>query len=92
MLLPLFTKLEGGSLDRRRTAIGPSAGAMVVRRRLSSSDPPARTLFCLACLGGYGKWGVLVSVCTTSPLLIQILPEVSTVREGLFPQDYLSRV
>ena len=29
---------------------------------------------------------------TTSPLLIQILPEVSTVREGLFPQDYLSRV
>ena len=77
VLLPLFTKLEGGSLDRRRTAIGPFVGAMVVRRRLSLSDPPARTLFCLACLGGV----VVRSARTTSPLLIQILPEVSTVRE-----------
>ena len=39
MLLPLFTKLEGGSLDRRRTAIGPFAGAMVVRRRPSLCEP-----------------------------------------------------
>jgi len=37
--------------------------------------------------------GVVVrSACTTPPLLIQILPEVSMVREGLFPQDSLSRV
>ena len=56
-----------------------------------SPHVPVRTLFCLARLGG--EWGVVVrSACTTSPLLIQILPEVSTVREGLFPQDYLSRV